>query len=207
MATPATPRRNAGLSRWPGARCWALSASPSHMPGSDASNLRTRAVRRGDVYVLDGVSSSSPRVEPPTWRWSSLSPMPPPGKRGISCFIVPTKAPGYRVASVEKKLGQRASDTCQIAFEPARCRWRTCWAVRARANRIAWPISRPAGSASPRSPSAWPAPPSRLLAPMPANATPSVPPSSITRLCSSAGRHGDPGHRGAPVAVARRLAA
>jgi alkylation response protein AidB-like acyl-CoA dehydrogenase len=39
------------------------------------------------------------------------------GKRGISCLIVPTKAPGYRVASVEKKLGQRASDTCQIAFE------------------------------------------------------------------------------------------
>jgi butyryl-CoA dehydrogenase len=38
-------------------------------------------------------------------------------KRGISCFIVPTKTPGYRVASVEKKLGQKSSDTCQIAFE------------------------------------------------------------------------------------------
>src|SRR5262249_2152305 len=39
------------------------------------------------------------------------------GKRGISCFIVPTKTPGYRVASVEKKLGQKSSDTCQTAFE------------------------------------------------------------------------------------------
>ena len=38
-------------------------------------------------------------------------------KRGISCFIVPTSTPGYRVASVEKKLGQKSSDTCQIAFE------------------------------------------------------------------------------------------
>jgi hypothetical protein len=38
-------------------------------------------------------------------------------KRGISCFIVPTKTAGYRVASIEKKLGQKSSDTCQIAFE------------------------------------------------------------------------------------------
>jgi alkylation response protein AidB-like acyl-CoA dehydrogenase len=42
---------------------------------------------------------------------------PAAGKRGISAFVVPTDTPGYRVASVETKMGQRASDTCQIAFE------------------------------------------------------------------------------------------
>ena len=42
---------------------------------------------------------------------------PASSKRGISCFIVPTRTSGYRVASVEKKLGQKSSDTCQIAFE------------------------------------------------------------------------------------------
>ena len=42
---------------------------------------------------------------------------PEQGKKGISAFLVPTDSPGYRVASVEKKLGQRASDTCQIVFE------------------------------------------------------------------------------------------
>ena len=39
------------------------------------------------------------------------------GKKGISAFIVPTNTPGYRVARLEDKLGQHASDTAQIAFE------------------------------------------------------------------------------------------
>jgi alkylation response protein AidB-like acyl-CoA dehydrogenase len=39
------------------------------------------------------------------------------GKKGISGFIVDTKSPGYVVARVEDKLGQRASDTAQILFE------------------------------------------------------------------------------------------
>ena len=42
---------------------------------------------------------------------------PKAGRRGISAFIVPTETPGYRVARLEKKLGQRASDTAQLAFE------------------------------------------------------------------------------------------
>ena len=39
------------------------------------------------------------------------------GKKGISAFIVETKTPGYVVARIEDKLGQRASDTAQIVFE------------------------------------------------------------------------------------------
>ena len=39
------------------------------------------------------------------------------GKKGISAFIVPTDNPGYQVASVETKMGQRASDTCQILLD------------------------------------------------------------------------------------------
>ena len=42
------------------------------------------------------------------------------GKRGISAFIVPTDTPGYNVARVEHKLGQRASDTAQIVFDNLR---------------------------------------------------------------------------------------
>jgi len=42
---------------------------------------------------------------------------PERGKRGISAFLVPTDAAGFRVARVEHKLGQRASDTAQIVFE------------------------------------------------------------------------------------------
>ncbi len=42
---------------------------------------------------------------------------PDAGKKGISAFIVPTGTPGFQVAGVEKKLGQKASDTCQIVFD------------------------------------------------------------------------------------------
>ena len=42
------------------------------------------------------------------------------GKKGISGFIVDTATPGYVVARVEDKLGQRASDTAQIVFENCR---------------------------------------------------------------------------------------
>jgi alkylation response protein AidB-like acyl-CoA dehydrogenase len=42
------------------------------------------------------------------------------GKKGISAFLVPTATPGYTVAKVEDKLGQHASDTCQIVFDNVR---------------------------------------------------------------------------------------
>ena len=85
--------------------------------GSDASNLRTRAVRQGNGWVLNGVKQfiTSGRSADVALVFAVTDPTTP--KRGISCFIVPTTTPGYRVASVEKKLGQKSSDTCQIAFE------------------------------------------------------------------------------------------
>jgi alkylation response protein AidB-like acyl-CoA dehydrogenase len=39
------------------------------------------------------------------------------GKRGISCFIVETKQSGYCVGRIESKMGQHASDTCEINFD------------------------------------------------------------------------------------------
>jgi alkylation response protein AidB-like acyl-CoA dehydrogenase len=42
------------------------------------------------------------------------------GKKGISCFLVPTSTPGYIVARLEDKMGQHASDTAQIIFEDCR---------------------------------------------------------------------------------------
>src|SRR5215510_15540615 len=85
--------------------------------GSDASNLRTRAERRGNGWVLNGVKQfiTSGRTADMALVFAVTDPASP--KRGISCFIVPTKSQGYRVASIEKKLGQKSSDTCQIAFE------------------------------------------------------------------------------------------
>lgn len=88
--------------------------------GSDAGSLRTRARRDGDGYVLDGakqfITSGSHSGTVIVFAVTD----PDAGKRGISAFIVPTDSPGYQVVRVEDKLGQHASDTCQIAFDGLR---------------------------------------------------------------------------------------
>ena len=85
--------------------------------GSDAAAIATRAERRGDMYVLNGVkqfitSGANADVAIVFARTDKAA-----GGKGISAFIVETKSPGFVVARVEEKLGQRASDTAQIAFE------------------------------------------------------------------------------------------
>jgi len=85
--------------------------------GSDASGLKTRAERQGDSYVLNGTKQFITSGKNADLAIVFAVTDPAAGKRGISAFVVPTDTPGYRVASVEAKMGQRASDTCQIVFE------------------------------------------------------------------------------------------
>jgi hypothetical protein len=85
--------------------------------GSDASNLLTRAERRGNKFLLNGTKQfvTSGSIADVAMVFAVTDPQA--GKHGISAFLVPTKSPGYGVASIEKKLGQRCSDTCQIVLE------------------------------------------------------------------------------------------
>ncbi|MDO7900487.1 acyl-CoA dehydrogenase [Pseudomonas sp. K1(2024)] len=85
--------------------------------GSDASSLKTRARRDGDHYVLSGSKQFITSGQNAGVVIVFAVTDPDAGKRGISAFIVPTDAPGYQVARVEDKLGQHASDTCQIVFD------------------------------------------------------------------------------------------
>ena len=85
--------------------------------GSDASGLKTRAERQGDSYVLNGTKQFITSGKNADLAIVFAVTDPAAGKRGISAFVVPTDTPGYCVASVEAKMGQRASDTCQIVFE------------------------------------------------------------------------------------------
>ena len=85
--------------------------------GSDAAALTTRATRDGDNYVINGVKQFITSGKNADVAIVFAVTDKDAGKRGISAFIVPTDTPGYEVASVEKKMGQRASDTCQIIFK------------------------------------------------------------------------------------------
>ncbi|HHJ1298951.1 acyl-CoA dehydrogenase [Pseudomonas sp. P1B16] len=88
--------------------------------GSDASSLKTRARLEGDHYVLNGSKQFITSGQNAGVVIVFAVTDPQAGKRGITAFIVPTDAPGYQVARVEDKLGQHASDTCQIVFDNVR---------------------------------------------------------------------------------------
>ena len=85
--------------------------------GSDAAAISTRAERQGAHYVLNGVKQfiTSGKNADITVVFAVTDRNA--GKRGISAFVVPTSTPGYVVARIEDKTGQRASDTAQIVLE------------------------------------------------------------------------------------------
>jgi len=88
--------------------------------GSEASGLRTSAVRDGDHWVLNGVKQFITSGRNADVALVLAVTDRSAGKRGISAFIVETATPGYVVARIEEKLGQHASDTAQILFENCR---------------------------------------------------------------------------------------
>ena len=88
--------------------------------GSDASAIKTTATRDGDHWVINGVKQFIT-----TGKYADVAIVfavtdKAAGKKGISCFLVPTATPGYIVARIEEKMGQKASDTAQILFENCR---------------------------------------------------------------------------------------
>jgi len=85
--------------------------------GSDASALKTSAKRREDCYVLNGTKQFITTGKNADLALVFAVTNPGAGKRGISAFVVETSRPGYRVGRIEKKMGQNASDTCEIHFD------------------------------------------------------------------------------------------
>jgi butyryl-CoA dehydrogenase len=88
--------------------------------GSDAAAISTRAERQGAEWVLNGVKQFITTGKNADVAIVFAVTNKKAGKRGISAFIVPTDTPGYQVARIEHKLGQRASDTAQIVLENCR---------------------------------------------------------------------------------------
>ena len=88
--------------------------------GSDAAALRTTARRDGDHWVLNGTKQFITTGKEGQLAIVFAVTDPSAGKKGISCFLVPTDTPGYIVARLEEKMGQHASDTAQVLFENCR---------------------------------------------------------------------------------------
>jgi alkylation response protein AidB-like acyl-CoA dehydrogenase len=85
--------------------------------GSEANNLKTRAVLKDGRWVLNGAKQFVTNGKRAAVAIVFAVTDPELGKKGLSAFIVPTDTPGFNDQKLEKKLGIRASDTCAIVFE------------------------------------------------------------------------------------------
>ncbi|HEX3863485.1 MAG TPA: acyl-CoA dehydrogenase family protein [Stellaceae bacterium] len=85
--------------------------------GSDAAAIKTSARRHGNCWIVNGTKQFITSGQNAQVAIVFAVTDPAAERKGISAFIVPTDTPGYRVARLEHKLGQRASDTAQLVFE------------------------------------------------------------------------------------------
>lgn len=88
--------------------------------GSDATGLRTTAVKDGDHYVLNGTKCFITNAGDAETYTVFAKTNPGRGARGISCFIVEKGTPGFEFGKKEKKMGIRASSTRELIFNNCR---------------------------------------------------------------------------------------
>jgi acyl-CoA dehydrogenase len=85
--------------------------------GSNAANLRTTAVRKGDKYVLNGLKHYiTNAIEASVFTVMAVTDSAK-GAKGITSFIVEKDFPGFKLGKVEKKMGLRGSHSAELVFE------------------------------------------------------------------------------------------
>ncbi len=89
--------------------------------GSDAASLRTRAVRDGDAYVLNGAKRFITNA-PQAGLFTVMARTDPArkGADGISAFLVEAGTPGLSLGAPMKKMGQQGAHICDVMFDDCR---------------------------------------------------------------------------------------
>ncbi|MGW5420812.1 acyl-CoA dehydrogenase family protein [Streptomyces sp. NPDC003943] len=87
--------------------------------GSDAAALRTRAVREGDIWVLDGTKAWITHGGIADF-YTVMARTGGAGPKGITAFLVPGDAPGLSAAAPERKMGMKGSPTAQVHLDGVR---------------------------------------------------------------------------------------
>ena len=85
--------------------------------GSDVAAIKTRAVRHGDEYVINGTKMWITGAGKASWFFVLAYTDPEKKYRGMSGFVVPADSPGIGIGKKEQNMGQRASDTRAVTFE------------------------------------------------------------------------------------------
>jgi hypothetical protein len=94
--------------------CWALTEPGS---GSDASGLRTAAVRQGDTWLLNGTKNFITNATHAGVAVVLAVTDKSDRKHGITAFAIEMDTPGIRAGKKENKLGMRISDTAELVLE------------------------------------------------------------------------------------------
>jgi len=87
--------------------------------GSDPAAMRTRAVRDGDEYVINGAKAWTTHGGKADF-YKVMARTSDDGGRGISCFLVPADTPGLSADNAEQKMGLMSSTTATMLFEDVR---------------------------------------------------------------------------------------
>ncbi len=85
--------------------------------GSDAGSLKTKAVKKGDKYIINGSKAWITNAGVGKYFVLLASTNPEAGHKGISAFIVDAEHPGFIVDKPEDKMGMRSSKTCMVTLE------------------------------------------------------------------------------------------
>lgn len=118
MGTDAQRRRyipKLASGEWIG--CWSLTEPEA---GSDAAGTKTKAVKEGSEWVLNGAKTFTTNAHYADVCVAMATTDRAAAQHGISAFIIEKDAPGYRTGKKENKLGLRASATGEVIFENCR---------------------------------------------------------------------------------------
>ena len=88
--------------------------------GSDAGSTKTKAVRNGDEYIVNGGKIFITNAGEAGFLSFTSQVIEDENSLGIGAFIIPTNTPGLEIGKKEKKMGWKASDTRQIYFKDMR---------------------------------------------------------------------------------------
>ena len=115
-----TEQKKRWLPRLAAGQAYACFCLTEPQAGSEANNLKTRAVLESGEWKLTGTKQFITGGKRADFAIVFAVTDPELGKKGLSAFVVPTDRPGFQPQKLEDKLGIRASDTCAIVFEDCR---------------------------------------------------------------------------------------
>ena len=93
--------------------CYALTEPQA---GSNAAALQTKAIKKGDKYVVNGTKAWITNGGAADAAIVYVNTDPPKGEKGITALVVEKGTPGFKVGKEEKKLGINATACCELVF-------------------------------------------------------------------------------------------